>query len=238
MLPGCVLCLPCDRTTAAIEPPTLIPSLTPSESISSKKADFGLVLSLGFKRERALCQCGILTLNQTEYEPVRYSPIAVSIETKVPGEGWDDAQLQMSTWMLAHIAKLKELCLKAGAPEVRVPSLPVIVVQGHEWNFLYIEDCDTHVVSGQPQTPKRWNYSIAPQIRITDAKCRNCGRRSSLVRQPPYVVFIKSLRRFNNSWYGRRKCTYLGSRRISSSLCSSKTGRPSAKCSDWLHDIL
>lgn len=113
----------------------MTPFLKPFESISSKKADFAVALKLGFERERALSQSGIATLNQTEYEPVRYSPLALSIKTKVPGEGWDDAQIQISTWMLAHIAKLKELCLKAGIPCVKGLSHPIVVIWGHEWEI-------------------------------------------------------------------------------------------------------
>ena len=80
------------RTTAAIEPQELVPELTQRERVQSKKADFAISLELGEDTERRLAQAGI-QLNQTTYEGVRYNPIVVSIETKLPGEGGSDAKL-------------------------------------------------------------------------------------------------------------------------------------------------
>lgn len=126
-------------TTAAIEPKELLPALTASDTFASKKVDFAVTLVLDAVIERRLSRCGLTSLSQTTFEPLRYSPVAVSFETKLPGESWADANLQLNTWALAQVAKLKELLIKAGRPAVVIPALPLVVVQGNEWKFLYLE---------------------------------------------------------------------------------------------------
>lgn len=40
--------------------------------------------------------------NFTEFVPLERQPIALSIETKKPGEGWEGARLQLGVWQMAH----------------------------------------------------------------------------------------------------------------------------------------
>lgn len=127
-------------STASIEPATLLPTLTFTELFASKKADFAITLELDTDTVRRLVRSGVTSLGQSYYEPVRYSPIAVSIETKTPGESGDSAQLQLNTWALAQVAKLKELLNKVGNSEMDIPALPLVVVQGNEWKFFYLEN--------------------------------------------------------------------------------------------------
>ena len=127
------------RTTAAIEPQELVPEITQRERVQSKKADFAISLELGEETERCLAQAGI-QLNQTTYEGIRFNPIAVSVETKLPGEGGSDAKLQLATWSCSQIAKLRELLALAGNEECSMPPLPLIIIQGHDWHFLCLED--------------------------------------------------------------------------------------------------
>ncbi|KAL6353688.1 hypothetical protein LRP88_13001 [Fusarium phalaenopsidis] len=47
--------------------------------------------------------------NFTDFEPVQNRPIALSIETKKPTEGFDVAKLQLGVWQMAHWAFLKYL---------------------------------------------------------------------------------------------------------------------------------
>ncbi|KAH6960056.1 hypothetical protein BKA56DRAFT_680310 [Ilyonectria sp. MPI-CAGE-AT-0026] len=48
-------------------------------------------------------------LNHTDYRPLRGRPIALSIETKKTGEGWDGATLQLGVWQSAHWSFLRRL---------------------------------------------------------------------------------------------------------------------------------
>ncbi|WPG98210.1 Hypothetical protein R9X50_00099700 [Acrodontium crateriforme] len=113
------------------------------DPFASKKADFAITLKLDSEIVRHLARSGITSLGQSYYEPLRYSPIAVSIETKTPGEGGDSAQLQLNTWALAQIAKLRQLLNKTGNPSTKIPALPLVVVQGNDWKFFYLEDTGT-----------------------------------------------------------------------------------------------
>lgn len=47
-------------------------------------------------------------INHTPFEPVRYRPIVVSIETKVAGNE-NDATTQLSIWVVAHFKRLQQI---------------------------------------------------------------------------------------------------------------------------------
>ncbi|KAF5026434.1 hypothetical protein F66182_1499 [Fusarium sp. NRRL 66182] len=85
------------------------------------------------------------------------SPIAVSIETKKTGEGWENARLQMEVWMAAHWQFLRKLLdlrrraanglslmsetagdLTASSDEAwQLPDfMPGIIIQGHDWHLV------------------------------------------------------------------------------------------------------
>jgi hypothetical protein len=82
--------------------------------------------------------------SHTSYAPLQSRPIGISIETKLTGEKWEDAMLQIEIWAAAHFSKLEELVRDVAleddedkATEAQpLPFLPMIVVQGHDWNFL------------------------------------------------------------------------------------------------------
>lgn len=42
------------------------------------------------------------SFNFTDFTPLERRPIALSIETKKPGEGWEGARLQLGVWLMAH----------------------------------------------------------------------------------------------------------------------------------------
>lgn len=141
------------RSTAAIQPSKLVPDSTPVEKTPSKKADFAITLLLGHGRKNAISQACIRSLNQSFYNPLRYSPIAISIETKIPGEGWDNAMVQLSTWASAQLTQLRSLLTKGGISTTQCMALPLIITQGHEWYFLIMEDCEDCSVSRYFITP-------------------------------------------------------------------------------------
>ena len=42
------------------------------------------------------------TINQTAYGPVRFEPIAISIETMTPDASQGEAKMQLGVWVAAH----------------------------------------------------------------------------------------------------------------------------------------
>lgn len=87
-----------------------------------------------FERMRSTMQFDPISsqyINHTLFEPVRFRPIAVSIETKVAGnDGY--ATTQLSVWAVAHFKRLRVIMQRSGVcPEMTL--LPLIDVQGHQW---------------------------------------------------------------------------------------------------------
>ncbi|KAK2023726.1 hypothetical protein LX32DRAFT_600204 [Colletotrichum zoysiae] len=108
------------------------------------------------------------SVNHTEYPALLHRPIAMSIETKVPGDDWADAVNQLSAWLVAQWDVLDDLVLRAGdgdapllpakpsssaglgtdnndrrprpsaAAAAGLSFLPGIIVQGHEWYFIAV----------------------------------------------------------------------------------------------------
>ena len=74
---------------------------------------------------------GCLYINHTSFEPVRYRPIVVSIETKVAGNE-NDATTQLSIWVVAHFKRLQKIMQRSGVVS-EMPVLPLINIQGNEW---------------------------------------------------------------------------------------------------------
>lgn len=86
-------------------------------------------------RDPASAKGNLFAINHTAYTPLLAQPITISVETKRPGEDWDTAQVQLGIWASAHLTRLEQLMRLAGNNQ-RLPVLPLIVIQGHEWNFL------------------------------------------------------------------------------------------------------
>ena len=85
------------------------------------------------------------SINQTTFDPLRYLPIAVSIETKVSGGNDETARVQLAVWASAQFKKLQIL---AGAA-CSMPILPMIYVQGDLWNLLIATESEGKVVSSR-----------------------------------------------------------------------------------------
>ena len=113
------------------------------ERADSKKVDFCIALDLHHydRLGQQLYQGGIRHLNQTDYGPVRYNPIALSIETKLTGEGGVTALVQLSTWASAQVMQLRKLLCWAGSDaNPTIPPLPLLTIQGYTWSMYYLED--------------------------------------------------------------------------------------------------
>ncbi|KAM0418822.1 hypothetical protein ACHAPT_012263 [Fusarium lateritium] len=79
-------------------------------------------------------------INHTGYYALRKRPIAISIETKQPDQGWDRATLQLSVWQASHWNFLQELnaIAKASSPtheDVMPVFLPCVIIQGQDWKL-------------------------------------------------------------------------------------------------------
>ncbi len=141
---------------AMIEPIRLLPESTSGDPLSSKEANFRITVVFSKDIEIALARCGVDPLSQSTYEPLRFSPLAVSFETKLPGESWSEANRQLNTWVLAQVRELKELLQKAGRPDAQIPALPVVLAQGEEWKFLYLQV--------QPRSAAMWSSVPIGQV--------------------------------------------------------------------------
>jgi hypothetical protein len=152
-------------TSARISPPSLIPPGRAGVSLNAKMVDFAIHIEPSNHMQDAIHTLAQqssepFSANHTSYAPLRSRPIGISIETKLTGEKWEDAMIQIEIWAAAHFTKLEELVRdaarnndlsKAEAEEdedssgeggaedyspATLPFLPFVVVQGHDWNFL------------------------------------------------------------------------------------------------------
>ncbi|KAK5987432.1 hypothetical protein PT974_11559 [Cladobotryum mycophilum] len=93
-------------------------------------------------------------LNFTDFIPLDRRPIALSIETKKPSEGFEGAKVQLSVWLLAQWTFLRCLAKPPGSSggegegdreeehgagswtELLPAFLPGIIIQGHDWHLI------------------------------------------------------------------------------------------------------
>lgn len=83
-------------------------------------------------------------INQTSAAPVKYRPITINIEVKVPGEGKNEAMVQLAVWAAAQMEKLNGLSGKV------VPiGIPLVSVEGHDWRLYSTYQKDDDGMIGQ-----------------------------------------------------------------------------------------
>ncbi|KAF4534189.1 uncharacterized protein LTHEOB_12995, partial [Lasiodiplodia theobromae] len=128
-------------TTAQIKDQSLLPSSAAGLAAQSKMVDFAVVLDTRSDKDLAkivrakLRQEELSSINHTPAEHVQFSPIAVSIETKRAAIEEDVANAQLAVWVSAHFRWLQRLSNGGSA----LPTLPLIIVQGHEWKLMLAE---------------------------------------------------------------------------------------------------
>ncbi|KAL9118420.1 MAG: hypothetical protein Q9187_005033 [Circinaria calcarea] len=142
-----------DLTSARISEKRLLPKI-PGFNPKSKMVDYGIVIqpavnSILEASIRRLCREQQLdSVNQTDPNHVRFTPIAVSMETKRAAIEEDQAILQLNTWVSAHFAKLDSLVGSYASNEkakaeikakATMPILPLVKIQGHDWKLLIAE---------------------------------------------------------------------------------------------------
>ncbi|KAK7212264.1 hypothetical protein V2G26_019442 [Clonostachys chloroleuca] len=80
-------------------------------------------------------------INHTNYQPLLYRPIAVSIETKTPNGSDDEvAKTQLSIWVTGHFARLRSLSSTSNDTIAVGMTLPLLTVRGGEWSLWFARD--------------------------------------------------------------------------------------------------
>jgi hypothetical protein len=131
-------------TTAKISDASLLPAIAAKTlTFQGKMVDFAMVIEpseelLDRILEKLASEARIYSngsINHAAADPIRFAPIAISMETKRAAVDEENANIQLATWVSAHFARLNQLtCGKA-----EMPILPCIIAQGHDWKFMIAE---------------------------------------------------------------------------------------------------
>jgi hypothetical protein len=115
-------------------------------SLSSKMVDFAITLDGDDTKAsvaKRLRQKGgnRKSINHTNYQPLRYRPIAISIETKAPDGSSQEGTAQLSVWAGAYMTRLTELTGTSDSAASGLGiTLPIIFVRGGLWHLLLATD--------------------------------------------------------------------------------------------------
>jgi hypothetical protein len=149
-----------DVSASKIHDLSLLPLLANGTPMQSKMVDYALLIkpdeNLTRRITAKLRTEGRPSINHSMAEHLRFSPIAISIETKRAAIGEDDAHVQLAMLVAAHFARLRQLTAAVTAdtkpPNDRpfhppkLPILPIVVVQGHDWKLMIAEAVSPHQV--------------------------------------------------------------------------------------------
>ncbi|KAJ2891596.1 hypothetical protein MKZ38_000187 [Zalerion maritima] len=119
--------------------------------VESKMVDFALVLALendlgldeDDERLASLIQNAVWSqpadmqfINQTQYPPLQFRPVAISIETKAAGLA-EDGRVQLGVWTAAWHRRISSWSL---SDKATIITLPLLLVVEHEWKIFFA--CD------------------------------------------------------------------------------------------------
>lgn len=147
-------CLVAKLTSLAPSPTAKIMDAYTDTRGPSRKVDFCMLIELQGPAADAIRaiqyqdQLFSQSLNHTDYQPLRRRPVALSIETKAPGEGINDAQSQLLVWLEAQWRVLERLSNRAEPPLPLPEFLPGVIVEGHQWYFVASIRSTTETVCG------------------------------------------------------------------------------------------
>ncbi|KAF1997432.1 hypothetical protein P154DRAFT_524779 [Amniculicola lignicola CBS 123094] len=75
------------------------------------------------------------TINPSDYSPLCYEPIVLSIETKSPNGGSENGEVQLSLWAMAYFNRLRQLI------QDPVPmTLPLLLITDARWKLYFASD--------------------------------------------------------------------------------------------------
>lgn len=168
-----------NATSARILPP-FRPFLATGEMSEGKMVDFVLAPRLSPEVD-AVIQSGLnevymrtktpslasaqLNVNQTDYVPLTRSPLAVSIETKVAGASLTEGRLQLGIWTAAWHRRMEILGVGGGKQGPLLPTLPLILVQDHQWSlYLAVDRLDRIEICGLHEIGSSSNFSNIYQL--------------------------------------------------------------------------
>lgn len=124
--------------TATIDPPDLA-----DEKLPKRVVDYAIVLqpdvvmSQAWRKLQPIKKAGVKSWNHTTSSNVRSTPIAVNVETKAPNKSWTDGKAQLGIWTTALHKRLSTL-QKPGQERLKIPAMPLLVAQGHDWHMLIL----------------------------------------------------------------------------------------------------
>ena len=89
------------------------------------------------------------TINTSDYSPLCYEPIAISIETKSPDGSEQQAKVRLSIWITAQFNRLRDLMPASVFQKPISITLPLLFVTGENWSLFFARDLDERIV-GMP----------------------------------------------------------------------------------------
>ncbi len=126
------------RKAATIEPPELA-----DQKLPKRVVDYAIVLRPNqlirnaWEALQPVGKAGIKSWNHTTNNEVRSTPIAISIETKAPNKSWTDGKAQIAIWTAALFKRLV-LLQQPGQGRLKIPAMPLLIAQGHDWHFFVV----------------------------------------------------------------------------------------------------
>jgi hypothetical protein len=131
----------------------LVPSTITGDLLDNKLVDYCIALSESSISTRKIIdklsgqpQPLSSAINGIVQEDVRFRPIAVSIETKIP---WGEDPLpQLSVWVATHFQRLRRLLPPSvdGHEVIVDMTLPLLAVSGSRWNLVFAKDTANGIV--------------------------------------------------------------------------------------------
>jgi len=128
---------------------SLVPRHISGDSLKAIMVDYSINLKPSEKmgdRIRQLLQTqpsDLQAINQTAYGPVRYRPIAISIETKTLDASEQEARMQLGMWTAAYFNRIRSFTNE----DLEMPTLPQLYSFGPQWSLLFASESSSQLVS-------------------------------------------------------------------------------------------
>lgn len=75
------------------------------------------------------------SINQTMYDALRATPIAINMETKPPYTGGQSSDVQNAIWAGASLVKMEQILELRAKEDMKIPSMPLLTFHGHDMFF-------------------------------------------------------------------------------------------------------
>ncbi|KAJ3454693.1 hypothetical protein MRS44_013293 [Fusarium solani] len=113
--------------------------------LQAKLVDFCITLSGPTVRDvhnRLATANDPYSINHSSTSPLRYQPIAISIETKVRAGSEQESKAQLAVWATSHLKRLRLLSVTSTTHITVDTTLPLVQVNGGVWMLLFLRDGD------------------------------------------------------------------------------------------------